>query len=104
VTGERDLLDREVIVALRQLDPGQAPGDLAERAFRRAMAEGRPPSLLERFVFAGRRAVLVGALATAAVWCGLLLRGDQAGSSPAAASADPAELAISAWTGEEIGP
>ena len=94
----------EVLGALREMDPGPAPADLAERAFRRAMAEGRAPSLVERFVLAGRRAVLVGALAAAAVWCGLLLRGEESGAAQAAAMADPAELAIAVWTGEEGAP
>src|SRR5690606_17887040 len=104
VTGE---LDRDVVEALRALDPGPPPEGLADRAFRRAMAEGRPPTLVERFVLAGRRVVLAGAALAAAVWIGLFLRGGDPAAGAldqAMVAADPVELTFTVWTGEEGAP
>ncbi len=88
--------------ALREaVPPARPPAGLADRAFRAAM--GADSALFaDRFVVAARRAALVGAIATALVWGGLLLRG-RAGDTTATASAqlDPAEAALSLWVGGE---
>jgi hypothetical protein len=98
-------LDPKIAAALRALDPGPPPADLAERAFRRAVAEGRPVSFVERFVLAGRRLVLVGVVASAAVWAGLLLRGDDPSLPETAVAPSPIELSVAVWSGdEEVAP
>jgi hypothetical protein len=91
--------DREIKDALRRLDPGAPRADLADRAFRRAMAEGRPPGFVERFAGAGRRLVLGAAAVAAAVWIGLLLRTPDA---PVTASGDPVDVVLSVWTGDDM--
>jgi hypothetical protein len=103
VTPERELPE-PVRAALCALDVGPPPGDLADRAYRRAMAEGRPLSLLERFVLAGRRAVLAGAVAATAVWCAVWIAGAEPDpSAEVTLVPDPRELALSVWAGEELG-
>jgi hypothetical protein len=94
-------LDPEIQAALRRLDPGQPAPDLTDKAWRRAMAEGRPPSFAERFVLAGRRMVLAGALASAAIWI-MVLRDEAGEHEPAVVAMDPRELALSAWAGEGL--
>ncbi len=92
--------DRELTEALRRIDPGPARDDLAERAFRRAIAEARPVTFAERFAGAGRRLVLGAAAVAVAVWIGVLLHapGDP---QPSVAGGDPVDAALSVWTGDE---
>lgn len=97
-------LDPKIEAALRALDPGPPAPDLAERAFRRALAEGRPASFVERFVLAGRRLVLAGVMTAAAVWAGLILRGGETRGPETAVAPSPVELAVSVWSGEEVAP
>ena len=80
--------------------PARVPPGLADRSFRAAMAAA-PNPFAERFVQTGWRAALVGAVATALVWGGLLLRGPAAPDTTASAQLDVAESALSLWTGEE---
>lgn len=101
MTRDRDL-DAGVRRALGALDSGEPRPDLADRAYRRAMAEGRAPTFAERFVLAGRSMVLAGAAVAAAVWLGVILRGGDA-SIAAADPADATEL-LSVWAGEEDAP
>ena len=98
--------DRDVGRALREaVPPAEVPDGLAERAFRAAMAAA-PAPFADRFVVSARRAALVGAIASALVWGGLLLRGPAAPEPTATAAAsaqlDPAEEALSLWAGEEF--
>ena len=81
------------------VSPAEMPPGLAERAFRAAMAAASAP-FADRFVVTARRAALVGAIATALVWGGLLLRG--APEPTASAQLDPAEAALAVWAGEEV--
>lgn len=80
--------------------PAEVPGGLAERAFRAAMAAATDP-FADRFVVSARRFALVGAIATALIWGGLLLREPAPAEATASAQLDVAEAAISLWTGEE---
>jgi hypothetical protein len=94
--------DGELARALKgAVPPARVPDGLAARAFRAAMAAA-PDPFADRFVMSARRTVLVGAIAAALVWGGLLLRGPAA-PDPTTASAqlDPAEAALSLWAGEE---
>jgi hypothetical protein len=97
----------EIGRALRQVVPrAEVPAGLADRAFRAAMAAA-PDPFAERFVVSARRFALAGAIASALVWGGLLLRGPAAAeptttTAAAAAQLDPAEAALSMWAGEEI--
>ena len=93
--------DHPIGRALREaVPPAQVPAGLADRAFRAAMATA-PAPFTDRFVLTARRTALVGAIATALVWGGLLLRGP-APDATASAQLDPAEAALSLWTGEEV--
>lgn len=88
--------------ALREAVPrAQVPAGLAEGAFRAAMAAA-PDPFADRFVVSARRLALVGAIASALVWGGLLLRGPDANVATASTQlVDPAEAALSLWAGEE---
>jgi hypothetical protein len=97
--------DDRVVEALRAaVAPARVPPGLAERAFQAAMAAGAAPDVFaRRFLAIGRRVALVGAIATALVWGGLLLRGPAAADTGgASAQLDPAEAALSLWTGAEV--
>ena len=92
--------------ALRQVVPrAEVPAGLADRAFRAAMAAA-PDPFTARFVVSARRFALAGAIASALVWGGLILRGPAAAepttSAAVSAQLDPAEAALSLWAGEEI--
>jgi hypothetical protein len=95
-------LDPAVRAALRAGDPGAPPADLADRAFRRAMAEGASPGWLEGFVGAARRLALATAVAAAAAWVVVVARGGVAEAAPAAevAASDPLAVEVAAWSGE----
>jgi hypothetical protein len=91
----------EAARALREaMPPATVPAGLADRAFRAAMSAA-PGPFAERFVLTARRAALVGAIATALVWGGVLLRDRAPADTAAAAALDPAEAALSLWVGEE---
>jgi hypothetical protein len=98
MTRDEDEIGRALKAAV---PPARVPPGLADRSFRAAMAAA-PDPFAERFVQTGWRAALVGAVATALVWGGLLLR-DPApdASTTASAQLDVAEAALSLWTGEE---
>ncbi len=92
--------DQDIGRALKAaVPPARVPEGLADRSFRAAMAAA-PDPFAERFVKTGWRAALVGAVATALVWGGLLLR-DPAPETTTSAQLDVAEAALSLWTGEE---
>ncbi len=94
--------------ALRAIGPAGVPDGLAERtwrAIRAAIAERparMPASFEERFVWAARRAAVIGVLAAAVVWGGVLWR--QPGGGEAAAELalppDAAEIALSLWAAD----
>jgi len=101
--------------ALRAMGAAQeaVPAGAADRMWRAVLADvvasRAPASFEERFVWAARRAVAMGALAAALIWGGLLL----GKPGPAEASAelshpDAAEwAAMTLWSGEqaaELGP
>ncbi|HUS67387.1 MAG TPA: hypothetical protein VMZ28_22775 [Kofleriaceae bacterium] len=92
--------DREIKDALQRIDPGAAPADLADRAFRRAMAAGRAVTFAERFAGAGRRLVLGAAAVAVAVWIGVLLRPAEDPAASAAIEGDPIDAALVVWAGE----
>lgn len=94
--------DNDIGRALKAaVPPARVPPGLADRSYRAAMAAA-PDPFAERFVQTGWRAALVGAVATALVWGGLLLRGPSPeASTTASAQLDVAEAALSLWTGEE---
>lgn len=97
MTRDRDRLGDQLRAAV---PPASVPAGLADRVFRAAMAAA-PGPFADRFVVTARRAALVGAIATALVWGGLLLREPPA-TETAAAQLDPAEAALSLWAGEEM--
>ena len=102
---------RAVGPAVRAVRPAaRVPADGAARAFFRATREARPaPVFSDIFVVAGRRAALVGAVAAALVWGGVVLGGGRAArsgdagavSAPVAGGpVDPAEAAAALWAAD----
>jgi hypothetical protein len=80
----------------------RAPDGIVERSWRAAMAERTPATFEERFVWAARRAAVVGVLAAAVVWGGVLWREPAALSSSSSSSEvalppDAIEMAMSLW-------
>lgn len=94
--------EREIKDALQRIDPGPVPADLADRAFRRAMASGRAVTFAERFAGAGRRLVLGAAAVAVAVWIGVLVRPADEPAASAAIDGDPVDAALVVWTGEAV--
>ena len=93
----------EAARALRALGRARAPAGLAERAWHAAVDPERGPSLALWFVRAGRRAIVAGALAAAAVWIGVLATrtpGGQAAGAASVGAQDPIEVAVQLWAGE----
>jgi anti-sigma factor RsiW len=89
--------------ALRAMAAAEAPEGLVERSWRAAMtASSAPPSFEQGFVWAARRAAVVGVAAAALMWGGLLWQEPEAASGEGAAelSPDVAEMAMSLWAAE----
>jgi anti-sigma factor RsiW len=92
--------------ALRAMGAAQepVPAGAADRMWRAVLAEMTtrvaPASFEERFVWAARRAVAMGALAAALIWGGLLL--GEPGPSAAAELSHPdaTEWAMTLWSAE----
>ncbi len=103
---------RSATALLRAAPLPAPPADLAERAYRGALAQSLLPAraalgLGSAFVLLGRRALLAGALALAAAWGGQLLfqRLDPAHTASAELerlAADPAEIAVTLWATEVL--
>lgn len=105
MTRDDDRLDDRVMDVLRAaVPPARVPPGLADRAYRAALAAAAVPEpFARRFLAIGRRVALVGAVASALIWGGLLLRGPAAADGAGAtAQLDPAEAALSLWTGAEV--
>ena len=93
--------DQQLRDALRRIDRGPPRADLAERAFRRAMAEARPITFAERFAGVGRRLVLGAAAVAVAIWIGVLVRPTRDPAPSAAVADDAIDAALIVWAGDD---
>lgn len=89
--------------ALRASGPTPVPADLADRAWRKAMA-APAPGFLDRFVPVAGRAALAAAAAALLLWGSVAALGSRPASSATVTPSDPLEVAVAVATEGNGGP